>query len=105
MFHPPRGHSGLDSDVDSEEDPTSSLPAISVDPSPNNLVAGSGGGGWVGVLMLQLGVCVCVCVCVCVGGGGGGGDGVYQRYQQTVSLFPQQRAIPAGERPIISTED
>ena len=81
-------------------DPTSSLPASSVDPSPNNLVAGSGGGGWVGVLMLQLGG---VCVCVCVGGGGGGGDGVYQRYQQTVSLFPQQRrAVPAGERAIIS---
>ena len=45
--------------------------------------------------MLQLGgVCVC---------GGGGGDEVYQRYQQTVSLFPQQRrAVPAGERAIIS---
>ena len=52
FFHPPRGHSDLDSDVDSEEDPTSplpavyieedptsSLPAISIDPSPNNLVA------------------------------------------------------------------
>ena len=49
--------------------------------------------------MLQLGGCVCVC-------GGGGGDGVYQRYQRKVSLFPQQRrAIPAGERAIISTED
>ena len=53
--------------------------------------------------MLQLGG-VCVCVCVCGGGGGGGGgDVLYQRYQQTVSLFPQQRrAVPAGERAIIS---
>ena len=87
-------HSSKEADVYIEEDPTSSLPAISVDRSPNNLVAGSGGGGWVGVLMLQLGG-----VCVCGGGGGGGGNGVYQRYQQTVSLFPQQRrAVPAGDQ-------
>ena len=66
---------------------TSSLPAVSVDPSPNNLVAGSGGGGWVGVLMLQLGG-----VCVCVVGGGMG---------CTRSISRQCHSSPNKEEPYL----